>query len=192
MLAKKTSESSTIDAVELDSVSAEQCHENFANSPWAPRLHIHTTSIQNYEPSLPILYDCIISNPPFYSKDAYPKFPDPRKDVAMRQTELTFPDLLQAVSRLLQPGGSFYVLLPPLEAKHFCELALTYHLFGQSSLSISHDPTKTFHRSIYQYKKLPFSTSLLDHHHVLSIKEPASDAYSADFRDLLFDYYSIF
>lgn len=51
-----------IDAVEIDEESSVLAQRNFENSPWANRLVVHKTSIQDFSTSQN--YDLIVSNPP--------------------------------------------------------------------------------------------------------------------------------
>ena len=46
MLAQRTDENVTIDAVELDEEAAGQARENVSESPWAGRIEVHTGDIQ--------------------------------------------------------------------------------------------------------------------------------------------------
>ena len=66
MLAQRFPEAE-INAVEIDPASAETAGQNFKNSPFANRLQIHPTSIQNFwMQKQHQQYDLIVSNPPFY------------------------------------------------------------------------------------------------------------------------------
>ncbi len=48
MLAQRTEEHVTIDAVELDAQAAEQAQENVAESPWAHRIAVHAQDIVSW------------------------------------------------------------------------------------------------------------------------------------------------
>ena len=66
MVAQRTS-NAQIDAVEPDSGSCEDALRNFAESPWADRLHLHGVTLQEYVSCYAekVQYDLIVSNPPY-------------------------------------------------------------------------------------------------------------------------------
>ena len=66
MLAQRTEEHVTIDAVELDAQAAEQASENVAESPWASRMRVECADILAWAPEQTARYDLIVSNPPYY------------------------------------------------------------------------------------------------------------------------------
>ncbi len=68
MLAQRTPEDVTIDAVELDAQAAEQASENVAASPWAHRIAVHAQDIVSWrgQAEQTARYDLIVSNPPYY------------------------------------------------------------------------------------------------------------------------------
>ena len=63
MVAQRTS-NAQIDAVEPDSGSCEDALRNFAESPWADRLHLHGVTLQEYVSCYAekVQYDLIVSN----------------------------------------------------------------------------------------------------------------------------------
>ena len=63
MIAQNNSDIS-IDAVELDALSAAEGELNFKNSPWPERLKTHHCDFLEYETEEK--YDLIVSNPPYY------------------------------------------------------------------------------------------------------------------------------
>lgn len=54
MLAQRTDESVTVDAVELDVDAAEQAQENILQSPWAGRLTLHQKTFRAGLPGKPL------------------------------------------------------------------------------------------------------------------------------------------
>lgn len=97
-----------IDAVEIDDSSAEQAAENCAACPWADRLRVHRMDVRRMTASEP--YDLIICNPPYYA--GYSTSPDTRIGLAKHSGELLFPDLIDAVGRLLRQEGRLAVIIP--------------------------------------------------------------------------------
>ncbi|MEP6701109.1 MAG: methyltransferase, partial [Bacteroidota bacterium] len=111
MLAQKNEFS--IDAVEIDKEAFEQASENITASHWANRLRVFYGDIRN-----PVAtgfdfqrkYDMIISNPPFYEKEL--KGDNSKKNIAHHNEGLLLPELIELIKKNLNPGGSFYLLLP--------------------------------------------------------------------------------
>jgi tRNA1Val (adenine37-N6)-methyltransferase len=64
MLAQRTEEHVTIDAVELDAQAAEQASEN-GRIPWAARMKVECADVR-LGAEQTARYDLIVSNPPFY------------------------------------------------------------------------------------------------------------------------------
>ena len=50
MLAQRSLERATIDAVEIEAADVMQAEENFQKSPWNNKIQLHHTSIQNFFP----------------------------------------------------------------------------------------------------------------------------------------------
>lgn len=105
-----------ITAVEMDVPAAQQAHENFQQSPFSQRLQAVCTDIRNYHIDEEG-YDCIVSNPPFFSESLCP--PNQRRSMARNTEGLPFPTLISEVKRLLNPNGTFHVILPYGEADIF-------------------------------------------------------------------------
>ncbi|WP_346993056.1 methyltransferase [Alteromonas gracilis] len=61
MLAQKSPQETTVDAIEIDDSAAEQASQNFANAPWSNRMQVVHTDLAHFQPSH--LYDLIITNP---------------------------------------------------------------------------------------------------------------------------------
>jgi tRNA1Val (adenine37-N6)-methyltransferase len=98
----------TIDAVEIDDAAAEQAAENAAASPWSGRVHVHRMDVRRMHSTDP--FDLIICNPPYY--EGYSPAADDRVGVAKHSNELRFQELVEAVERLLAPGGRLAVIIP--------------------------------------------------------------------------------
>ena len=69
MLAQRTDDTVTLDAVELDAQAAEQARENIDASPWAARIQVHSADIQTWTQQQTQRYELIVSNPPYIDGD---------------------------------------------------------------------------------------------------------------------------
>jgi tRNA1Val (adenine37-N6)-methyltransferase len=173
--------SHTIDAVELDSAAAKQATENVLQSPWSTVIHVHHADIKQFRPKKK--YDLIFSNPPFYENEL--KGTSPSKNLAHHNDGLKIQDLLSIISSLLENDGDFYLLLPFKryeEAKRLCAGA---GLHIQKAVFVKQTEAHYYFRVIISGKKVP--TDQLKENEI-SICDIHNN-YTADFIDLLKDYY---
>ena len=131
-------------------------------------------------------FDLIICNPPFFQASL--RSPDSAKTIAKHTQELPFEDLLAFVNRFLTPEGTFYLLLPPAEAEIFRNLASSCNLFPARTLQIFTQPNGKHLRTIFAYNR---SETSIPEAETLFIRNP-DQSYTAQFSQLLKDYYLIF
>ncbi|HEY0976942.1 MAG TPA: methyltransferase [Flavobacteriales bacterium] len=108
LIAAQRAPEAQVDGVEIDDDTAGQAAENAAASPWSDRVRIHRMDVRRMQASEP--FDRIICNPPYYA--GYSRAADERVGVAKHSEELLFPDLLQAVDRLLSSDGRVALIIP--------------------------------------------------------------------------------
>ena len=63
MMAQRFSEAEIV-AIDIDEAACLQAKENVANSPFATRVRVVHTSLQQFDGEN--CFDCIVSNPPFF------------------------------------------------------------------------------------------------------------------------------
>lgn len=169
-----------IDAVEIDSLSANEAKQNFSLSPWKERLHCYEERIQDFKAIKK--YDFIISNPPFYEKDLLSK--NKGKNVAHHNAGLTLRELITAIQRLLKDEGSFALLLPYHRTKEVEMMANEEGFFVQKQIRVKQSISHSFFRSINLFSTDKSSL----HESEISIKDENNN-YTQDFTSLLKDYY---
>jgi tRNA1Val (adenine37-N6)-methyltransferase len=141
LIAAQRNTEARIDAVEIDDASAEQATENAVASPWSQRLRMYRMDVRRMHATDP--YDLILCNPPYYA--GYSTSPDPRIGLAKHSGELLFPDLLDAVDRMLAPHGRFAVIIPLNREKDLLQEALRVGLLPQCRCIVryvAHRPPK--------------------------------------------------
>ncbi len=136
LMAAQRNAEAQIDAVEVDDEAYGQAVDNVRASPWADRIRVVQSRIQNYDPGY--LYDLVISNPPFYENHL--KRPGAAQNVALHGEALSLPELAAAVHRLLLPTGRLVVLLPPYQAGRLAELLFPLGLFPVDHLHLHDRP----------------------------------------------------
>lgn len=151
MIAQRTSDDVSIDAIEMLEASAGEALENFERSPWKNKLHVYHTSFQNYRPEKK--YELIVSNPPFFVNSFLP--PDAKRSQVRHTGDLDFRELLEGVRQLLQPAGTLSVILPYTEGKNFRKAATGFGLFCVRECSFRSRPEKPVERLLMSFGPAP-------------------------------------
>lgn len=183
MLAQRTT-GAQIDAIEIDPQAAEQAAENVARSPWAERIQVYPTALQNFTPSPLKMYDLIISNPPFFIAGTGVSSPFPKRRQARHTDRLSHLDLIMDAKRLFKENGRLVVILPATQAEKFIQLAAENGLFCTKQTHVRPLPHKPVHRWLMQLETQPRPcvidelTIEYEHHH-----------YTEPFRALVHPFY---
>lgn len=182
MLAQKTR--ANIDAIDIDPLSVEEASLNFRNSPWAYRLKAIHISFTELSLKAGQSYDCIVSNPPFFSKSCSPK--DPRKEIARHQIRLDQESFLVAADRLLTPEGTLHVILPCETQERFVTAAGIHNIFPYLITYIIPREGKSANRCVIHLKKGNTTSPVINH----LILRDSSGRYSADYKRLTADFHA--
>lgn len=140
-----------IHGVEVDQEAYEQAKENMLNAPWADRLEVFHTSIQDFAKTEPGQYDLIVSNPPFFTGGTFSSNQD--KTSVRHTVKLPHGDLLTAARSLLKETGKFCVILPFIEGLRFQELAESYKLHCTKIMEVQPKKDKPIERLLMQFEK---------------------------------------
>ena len=204
MLAQVTENAkASITAIEIESQAAAEANSNFNISKWSNRLLLVNDSIQNFTASISkgdlvsnelnnnnnsLLFDIVISNPPFYEGDL--KSPDANKNKAAHSTELPWSILVENVSSLLTDAGSFFVLVPTLRAYTMQKLTEAHQLQLVEEVLVYNDAKHLPFRSFLHFTKvkpaIEKEISVLRNKIVI---KNADNTYSTVFTELLKEYY---
>lgn len=173
-----------ITAIEIEDGAFEQTKTNFNLSPWKDRLDVVHSSIQDYASmNKENLFDCIITNPPFYEGDL--NSPDNAKNLAAHSTALPWDDLARSAASLLQENGAWYVLVPTLRAYTIQKLALNDGLQLSQECLMYNDAKHLPIRAMLKFVKQKEATIQRDK---IIIKN-ADQSYTNEFKYYLKDYY---
>lgn len=104
--------SADIDAIEVDHDAAEQATDNVRQSPFASRVTVTRTALQNFHPSAP--YDSIVCNPPYFLNSL--KAPEASRSLARHAGDdsLTFRDIFVFAKANTTDTGVVNVVVPKL------------------------------------------------------------------------------
>ncbi|MDN3664325.1 tRNA1(Val) (adenine(37)-N6)-methyltransferase [Algibacter miyuki] len=171
-----------IDAIEIDDDAYEQCVDNFELSPWGDRLFCYHASLEEFAEEIDDEYDLIICNPPFYAEDY--KTENESRDLARFQDAMPFNHLLESVSILLSPEGSFNVIIPFNEEENFIKLANNFLLFPNRICRVKGNPETEVKRSMlaFSFRESETTTTEL-------IIETERHQYTPEYINLTQDFY---
>ncbi|MGZ3945965.1 MAG: tRNA1(Val) (adenine(37)-N6)-methyltransferase [Mucilaginibacter sp.] len=185
MLAQRFS-NPKIDAVEIDEPAANTARKNFDNSPFAERLHVYYTGFEEFFHQYPDKkYDLIVSNPPFYINSL--KSPQKGKQLAKHADERFFSDLVKILPSHLTANGECSLILPPDTSLLVKVLALKHGLYIKNIINIYSYPDSEAHREI-----LTITAVKSDAKSAKFVIYNAPNVYSAKYRELLRDFFTIF
>lgn len=146
MLAQRCPEAQ-ITAIEIDDDAATQAAENFAASPWAERIQLIHGDFNEYTSD--ILFDLIVSNPPYFTDSL--RNPDPHRTQARHNETLNYHQLFLRARNLLQPKGICCVIIPTESESFVNDMASRHHLFPQAVTHIYTKPGKPCRRVFITY-----------------------------------------
>lgn len=175
-----------IHGIELDEPAYMQLQENISGSIWKDRLQVFPGDARSFQ--LPVKYDFIITNPPFYEGDLTAST-DP-KNLARHSKELTLAVLLDVIETNLKPAGSFGILLPYRRMDYFEKLAAGRKFYLLDKLLVRQTPRHEPFRAILHFSRIQGPRGIEQHISAttLIIKDEAG-RYTEDFVELLKDYY---
>ena len=138
-----------IDAIDIDMPSVEEAKENFENSPWADRLRVFHSALQDY----PLKeYELIVSNPPYFDNSLLN--PDSRKSGARHTFSLSYIDILEYASEALSAEGRLALILPAEVEKNLIRVAASHSLFPLSILRVRTVERKSPKRIVIEFSRI--------------------------------------
>jgi len=167
--------------IEIDPRGAGQLQENIDSSPWKDSCKVFEGDVRSYP--LPVAYDFIITNPPFYEQQL--KSSNHAINLARHSSSLSLEELLTVIDNHLTTEGHFGIILPTGRAVQFENMAKEKGFKLIEKLEISHSPSHTPFRSILHLSRKENGREI---HSTLYIRDSAGN-YSADFIQLMKDYY---
>lgn len=181
MLAQRSN--AQIKAIEIEDNAADEATINVRNSPWSERISVGNSSFQEFVKESKTKYDCIVSNPPYFSNN----LKSVNKNMAMARHNDLLPllDLVQGASKLLSETGKLSLIFPVEAALKFSELAAKNNLYLVRLTEVSHAPHSKSHRHLLEFskKQVPLKKN------VLIIKTDDGLDYSPTYKLLTHNFY---
>jgi len=178
MLAQRSN--AQITAIDIEEDAAIQATENVRNSPWADRIKVILSSLQEFSPDSS--FDLIVSNPPYFVNSL--KAPSEGRTTARHTESLSHEDLIECAIRLLSPQGRICLILPVNEGLKCVEFARSKGLFCSKQVKVFPKPDTEAKRLLLEFslEKTELQTS------ELSI-EKERHQYTPEFSSLAKDFY---
>lgn len=152
MIAQRSRDIS-VDALEIDSLSAAQANENFQNSPWKERLNGVHSSFQDYAFQSNLEYDLIICNPPFFSGSK--KTESKSKNLARHDDSLSLGDLFKSSVSLMKETAILSLILPVDKEAQAMNLINKHQLHCRRLTRVKPTPQKPAKRVLLELLFLP-------------------------------------
>lgn len=117
--------------VELDPAAAGDALNNVQHSPFSSSIEIVCTDILQYAADCGLVFDSILSNPPYHEESLLPPASQRAKARHTQGGGLTFAALLRVVAQLLNPAtpkATFSVVLPMSAVAGFVAMAAVHGL----------------------------------------------------------------
>ncbi|MBE6198224.1 MAG: methyltransferase domain-containing protein [Rikenellaceae bacterium] len=168
-----------VQAVEIDETAARRARANFDNSPWAERMQVEQTAVQEFSPAEK--FDLIISNPPYFVDSLLP--PDAKRSTARHTHDLTFEELDRSVVRLLAENGKFVLILPVTEFEKYLSLTQLHLVRRCDIYPIEGGAVKRVMGEFAKQKPTEIS------HENIAIERGQRGDYTDEYRDLTKDFY---
>lgn len=145
-----------ITAIDIDEGAILDATNNFSSSPFSERLTLHHCSLQDFmlHPeggNTNGTFDSIICNPPYFDKSL--EAPDKSRTRARHTSSLPFRELIEGAYQLLEPDGTFSVIIPPEVLPAFSAECLLAGFWLKHCYKIKTLPHKAPKRYILIYKK---------------------------------------
>lgn len=182
IMAAQRSAKANITAIDIDSDCISQAMENVAASPWAERIEVISTALQDFNPTR--RFDTIISNPPYFVDSLLS--PDVARSTARHTATLSFEDLVEGIQRLLTTNGTFSLILPPTEFRRFCSAARG-KLYIIRQCDVWSTPESNVKRIMAEFSIHTPSEALAIERLIIEDKGPLG--YSNDYKALTRDFY---
>lgn len=174
----------SIEAIDIDKPSAEEARFNFAESPWAGRMAVGESSLQNLLDRFNgEKYSLILSNPPYFIDSL--KARGKRRTAARHNDDLPFEVIIDAAVTMLDDEGILAVVLPREEGERFIGQTAGTSLQLARRCRVKTLAGKVEKRYLMEFVKT--KTDILEE--VLVMQETGGLEYTEQYKKLTGDFY---
>jgi tRNA1Val (adenine37-N6)-methyltransferase len=138
-----------IDAIDCDSSSVEEASYNVKRTPWAERINVHHSWLQEF--CSKERYDLIVCNPPYFIRGIDCRSTSRTK--ARQEECFEMDDLFSFSCKALHASGSLCLIYPTERKNDLVEQALKHGLFAKNITFIYPTPYKKSKRVLMQFVK---------------------------------------
>lgn len=142
-----------ITGIDIHRASVDQSRENTLATPWAKRMEMLHSSLQEFGSAGKNEFDLIISNPPFFSHSLLP--PDQLRINAKHTEKLSYADLARCSSKLMSEKGLLALILPYEMQEEFDREARRNQLYLSRRMDIIPIEGKAANRVVSEWSKFP-------------------------------------
>lgn len=172
--------------VEIDKKATYQAVENVKASLWKERISIDNIDIQSFADMTNKVFDCIVSNPPFFVGKNISSLTE--RAIARHENTLCLEDLFVSVAKLLSKEGTFSLILPLDRLEEADSLAKQQALFCIRKCMVYPNKKKSSKRVLLTYAFQKDTVRIEE----LTIETEERHRYTKEYRDLLKDFYLAF
>ncbi|RRD00861.1 methyltransferase domain-containing protein [Prevotella sp. OH937_COT-195] len=167
-------------AIDIDPDAALQAEENVSLSPFAERVVVKCSSLQQFDGKE--CYDSIVCNPPYFTQSLIS--PDAKRTLARHSVALPFDDLFCNARCLLLKNGLFSIIIPADALSKVETSAVLSGFFLVRKCSICTTPNKSPRRLLMTFSLSPASLNE-EHGIIFSAPSVYSEWYVNITRDFL-------
>jgi tRNA1Val (adenine37-N6)-methyltransferase len=172
MVAQKNTEIQ-LDAVEINSLAAEECSFNFNQSKWNNRLHCLEGDYLKIDFQKP--YDLIFSNPPYHFESIMGA--DVNYNRAKHSDSNELAELFRLVNRILSEDGDFWLILPFQLQTYIQKIAGENQFYCKQLIQIHAKENKRNTRTIFQFQKKKESSLNVTDFYIRNADNSYTEAY---------------
>ena len=177
MMAQRFS-GSEIDAVEIDADAVSQAEENVRAAGFDNKINIFHAPLHDFtclHNDVKCRYDCIVSNPPFYTEDT--ECPESRRHAARHTDSLSYRELFGCAAQLLADKGTFTIIIPMEAKEKIIFEACLAKMFVKNVCLIKTTPRKPFKRVMMSFTNVHPEESLTEEHCLMNADGSRSEWY---------------
>ena len=180
LMAKQQNPQAKITAIDIDEQSEIDCRVNFQASQWNTDLSYINKSIFDYSPDS--LFDCIISNPPYYEDGLLSSKSEINAVKHTKDFDLKL--FFNVCSNLLTSSGEMWTILPSENMLKWIDHTTSIGLFPKTIISVYGKPEQ-LKRVILNLSKTKNVTKTFD----LTIRSNSND-YTDQYKELTKEFHS--